>query len=117
MEQVTKERVARHPELAHAHDVDGSEIDDDAIGAGEALQRFRVVVELERAGIERAERVQQVFGGRGLEQRVALDVGDFLEGVVLYQAVVADPPEAVVVADERVHAVHRDKLFGQRIGR
>ena len=118
MEQLAEQRVAGHAELAHAHDVGGRQIDDLAVGAGEVLQELRVVVQLERAGIQRAERVDQVLDRTSpAAARCRVRSVTWSKRALLDQAVVRGAAEAVVVADQRVHAVDGDELFGERVGR
>jgi hypothetical protein len=115
MEQTPELVVAWHASLARAHDVDGSKVEQLAVGTVEALETARVVVETDRTRVGDAERVERV-GERDLFQALA-DVQrvHLLERAPLKHAVVGEGIERVVVGDQRVHPVHADELLGQRV--
>ena len=108
--------VARHAAAAVAHDVDHREIDDLSVRSLEMLQRARIIVQRDRAGMGDAEGIDGIrqpehVSGLG---DLALDVVESEPLLQLAGGVVA---ELVIIGDQRMQPIDRGEFLGQRIGR
>ena len=107
--------VARHAALARAQDVDRGEVDERSVGPVEVLEEARVVVQRDRARMRRAERVEEVGHRHLVEPLAHVQRAELGQRALLQHRVVGERAEAVVVRDQRVHAVDGDELLGERV--
>ena len=110
--------VAGHAALAIADDVHRRQVEPLAVVAGQVLQRARVVVQRDRAGMAGAERVEQV-GHRDAARRCPACAGPTtsVSERVSSTRPVASERKSNVVRHQRMHAVDGDEFFGQRVRR
>ena len=118
VEQAPELVVARHAALAVAQDVHRGEVE--ALAGGvlvQVLQVLREVVQPQRAGMRDAERVEQVGAVVLLDHLAARAPRHLRQLARLEQRVVLHRADLEVVRQQRVHAVHRRELLGERVGR
>ena len=107
--------VAGHAAFPISEDVYGGQVEMFSVIATEILQMLRVVVQRDGAGVAASERIEQVGHAYPVHDTGRLFAGQLGQLDLFNEGIGFERPNHHLIGDERMHPVHGDELFGERV--